>query len=90
METDGLVDILEGLEDLEAEDDTLRWLARNDSKKTRLESLRVRLRQFWIDIEEDTRQGMEKLAWTLENISAKEYRWRISKIDYIKASEIVA
>ena len=72
-ETDGLVDIFGGLEDLEEGMIRCVGTAKERFKEDALRILRgVRFAaQLGFDIEEDTRQGMKELAWTLQNISAE-------------------
>lgn len=90
-ETDGLVDIFGGLEDLEAGMIRCVGTAKERFKEDALRILRgVRFAaQLGFDIEEDTRQGMKELAWTLQNISAERIQVELVKMITSKRPEMV-
>ena len=90
-ETDGLVDIFGGLEDLEAGMIRCVGDAKERFKEDALRILRgVRFAaQLGFDIEEDTRQGMKELAWTLQNISAERIQVELVKMITSKRPEMV-
>ena len=90
-ETDGLVDIFGGLEDLEAGMIRCVGNAKERFKEDALRILRgVRFAaQLGFDIEEDTRQGMKELAWTLQNISAERIQVELVKMITSKRPEMV-
>ena len=90
-ETDGLVDIFGGLEDLEAGMIRCVGTAKERFKEDALRILRgVRFAaQLGFDIEEDTRQGMKELAWTLQNISAERIQVELVKMITSKRPEML-
>ena len=90
-ETDGLVDIFGGLEDLEEGMIRCVGTAKERFKEDALRILRgVRFAaQLGFDIEEDTRQGMKELAWTLQNISAERIQVELVKMITSKRPEMV-
>ena len=90
-ETDGLVDIFGGLEDLEAGMIRCVGNAKERFKEDALRILRgVRFAaQLGFDIEEDTRQGMKELAWTLQNISAERIQVELVKMITSKRPEML-
>ena len=90
-ETDGLVDIFGGLEDLEAWMIRCVGTAKERFKEDALRILRgVRFAaQLGFDIEEDTRQGMKELAWTLQNISAERIQVELVKMITSKRPEML-
>ena len=90
-ETDGLVDIFGGLEDLEEGMIRCVGTAKERFKEDALRILRgVRFAaQLGFDIEEDTRQGMKELAWTLQNISAERIQVELVKMITSKRPEML-
>ena len=90
-ETDGLVEIFGGLEDLEAGMIRCVGTAKERFKEDALRILRgVRFAaQLGFDIEEDTRQGMKELAWTLQNISAERIQVELVKMITSKRPEML-
>ncbi len=90
-ETDGLVDIFGGLEDLEAGMIRCVGNAKERFKEDALRILRgVRFAaQLGFNIEEDTRQGMKELAWTLQNISAERIQVELVKMITSKRPEML-
>ena len=90
-ETDGLVDIFGGLEDLEEGMIRCVGTAKERFKEDALRILRgVRFAaQLGFDIEEDTRQGMKELAWTRQNISAERIQVELVKMITSKRPEML-
>lgn len=90
-ETDGLVDIFGGLEDLEEGMIRCVGTAKERFKEDALRILRgVRFAaQLGFNIEEDTRQGMKELAWTLQNISAERIQVELVKMITSKRPEML-